>query len=227
MPSLISGYRQRSRISCSLCSRCGTLSRAAVSRRIAIASGSSCLRPVARHVPIIPLAVLLAEAPGRMQRDVRLIIGRIGRIFVGVRAMHVDADVDARHVEDREDAHRHAPGLEHAVDSPRRGALEHHALGLARVAFHHAIADEAVTDAREHGRLLQRFGEIQRGADHRRGGLVGAHHFEQRHHVRGREEVQADDVLGPPRRRRDRADVERRGVRREHGARLSRPRRAT
>ena len=42
------------------------------------------------------------------------------------------------------------------VDTPRRLAFEHHALRLARVALHHAVADEAVADARQHRRLAQR-----------------------------------------------------------------------
>ena len=89
----------------------------------------------------------------------------------GVRLVHVDADVDARHVEHGEDAHRHAPLLQRRIDLPRRRAFQHHALRLARIAFHHAIADEAVADLREHRRLAQRLGEIHDRADPSRRGL--------------------------------------------------------
>src|SRR5690606_13290866 len=94
-------------------------------------------RAVAGLVAIVALARLLPEAPRLVEREVGLIIRRVRRILVGVRLVHVHADVDARHVEDREDAHRHAEILEHGIDLPRRRAFEHHALGLARVAFHH------------------------------------------------------------------------------------------
>ena len=53
--------------------------------------------------------------------------------------------------------------------STRRGVapFEHHALGLARIAFHHAVADEAVADARQHRRLAQRPRELHGGRDRR------------------------------------------------------------
>ena len=98
--------------------------------------------------------------------------------------------------------------------------------GFARIAFHHAIADEAIADLRQHRRLAQRLGEIHDGADRRRRGLRRAHDFEQRHDVRRREEVHADHVLRAVGRRGDLLDVQRRGVGREHGARASRRDRA-
>ena len=118
-----------------------------MARRISSASGSSWRVRSPGMVLVVALAVLLAKSSGRVQREVRLIVGRVRRIALGVRAMHVDAHIDSRHVEHREDAHRHAPGLERAVDLARCRALQHHALRLARVALHHAIADEAVADA--------------------------------------------------------------------------------
>ena len=178
--------------------------------------------PVTRLIAVIALAVLLPETSGRVQREVGLIVGRIGRITTGVRAVHVHADVDARHVEDAENAHRHAPALEHGVDAPRRRAFEHHALGLAGVPFHHPVADESVADAREHGRLAQRPRQFHRRRDRRGRGPRRAHDFEQRHHVRRREEVQPDHVFRPRDRGRDLLDIEGRGVCREHGARLRR-----
>ncbi len=50
------------------------------------------------------------------------------------------------------------------------------------------------------------------------GALLAAHHFEQRHHVGRREEVQADHILRPLDRCRDFVDIQRRGVGGEHGA---------
>src|SRR5690606_25194527 len=63
---------------------------------------------VARLVAIIALADLLAEASRFEQREVRLVVGRIRGIELGIVAVDVHPDVHARHVEDREYAHGHA-----------------------------------------------------------------------------------------------------------------------
>ena len=84
----------------------------------------------------------------------------------------------------------------------------------------HAVADEAVTNARDHRDLLDLLGELHRGDQHVRRGLGAAHDFQQFHHVGGREEVQSDDVLRPRGDGGDVVDVEVAGVRGEDRALL-------
>jgi hypothetical protein len=60
--------------------------------------------------------------------------------------------------------------------------------------------------------FFSRFGERETGGDHVRPGLVGNDDFHKPHHMGGREEMQADDVLRPRGRRRDLVDVEIGGV---------------
>ncbi len=198
MPSLISGYRQRSRISCV----------AVLARRDSEPSGGRAQdrdrlrvvvpRAVTRLVAVVAVAGLLPEAPGlvaaRRRPDSRSDRADNGSAFARCTLTPTSMPAMSK---TREDAHRHPPVLEHRVDAPRRRALEHDALRLARVAFHHPVADESVADAREHGRLAQRLRELHRRQDRLRRRLRRAHHLEQRHHVRRREEVQADHVLGP------------------------------
>ena len=176
-------------------------------------------RAIALLVAIEPLAGLLPQPPGGVQRRVRLVVSRVRRITMRVRAMHVDAHVDARHVEHGENAHRHAELFEHRVHAARRRAFERQQQRLARVPFHHAIADEAVADSGEHRRLANApWRAPWRCGSPSSERLLAAHHFEQRHHVRWREEVQADDVLRPLHRCRDFIDIQRRGVGGEQGA---------
>ncbi len=143
-----------------------------------------------------------------MQGEVRLIVRRIGRIPLGIGTVHVDADVDAGHIEDRENAHRHSPCLERTVDLPRSRSFQCHSFRLPGVAFHHPVSDEPVTYPRQHGRLAQHLCQVERGSDHGRRRRVCAYDFQKRHDIRGREEVQADDILRAAGGRRDFADVE-------------------
>src|ERR1700676_1596282 len=79
---------------------------------------------ICRLVAIVAFAALLPEPTGRMQRDIGLVVARIRRVAIGVRPVDIDADVDARHVEYRQNAHRHAPVFQSAIHLPRRGSLE-------------------------------------------------------------------------------------------------------
>ena len=176
--------------------------------------------PVALLVFVEALAGLLAVAAVFAERDFRLIIGRVDRVLVGIGLVHVDADVDAGHVVDGEQAHGHAPLFHGRVDLARRRAFHHHALGLAAVGLHHAVADKTVADFYQHRRLLERLGEFDRRADRLRARLRRADDLEQRHDIGRREEVQADHVLRTLGGRADLFHVERRGVGRQHAAGL-------
>src|SRR5678815_1116352 len=89
-----------------------------------------------------------AMPPSRMRKP-SLSSGKMQRSWISLSvcrrcSMHVDAHVDAGHVEHREDAHGHAELLEYGVDASRRLALEREPQRLARITFHHAITDEPV-----------------------------------------------------------------------------------
>jgi hypothetical protein len=108
--------------------------------------------------------------------------------------------------------HRHAELRQRGVDLLRRRALVDQEQALLAVLLEHAVADEAVAHARDHRHLLQRLAELHGGGEHALVGLLAAHHFEEAHHVRRREEVRADHVLRPLGDRGDLVDVERGGV---------------
>ena len=175
---------------------------------------------VALLVAVVALAVLLTKAASVVKRDIRLVVARVGRVLVGIGLVDVHAHIHAGHVEHREDAHGHAPFLERRVHLARRGAFQHHTLRFARIAFHHAITDEAIADARQHRRLAQRLGQVHGSADALGARGLGTDDFEQRHNVRRREEVHADDVLRTGHSRGQFVDVERRGIGGQHSARL-------
>src|SRR5581483_12096589 len=103
---------------------------------------------VAFLIAIIALAVLLSQPPRFHQREIRLIVGWIDRIFVSVCRMHAGSDIDAGHVEDGENAHCHAPLLQRRIDFARRRTFPYHPLGFARIALHHAVTHESVADLR-------------------------------------------------------------------------------
>jgi hypothetical protein len=61
----------------------------------------------------------------------------------GARAVFV-TDIDASQVEYSEYSHCHAKSLQGVVDLAWRCAFEQHALCLATIRVHHAVADEPV-----------------------------------------------------------------------------------
>ncbi len=106
------------------------------------------------------------------------------------------------------------------VDLLRRGALFQQQQRLLRVLVDHAIADEAVADTRDHGRLADAPRQRQHRRQHIGPRLLRAHHFQQLHDVGGAEEMHAEHVARALRERRDPVDVERRGVGGENRATL-------
>jgi hypothetical protein len=84
----------------------------------------------------------------------------------------VPADVDPGQVGHLERAHRHAEVDMHLVDLGRGGAFQQQ-LGRLRLARdQHAVADEAVADARHHGDLLDLLCQRHGGDQHVVGGLA-------------------------------------------------------
>ena len=107
------------------------------------------------------------------------------------------------------------------VDLVGRGALQQqlHCLDLAR--HQHAVADEAIANARDHRDLLNLLGEAHGGDQHVVGGLGAADDLEQLHDISRREEVQANDVLRAAGAGGDLVDVEIGGVGRQDRAGLA------
>ncbi len=74
--------------------------------------------------------------------------GRLAAQRVRALLLDVVEHVDAREIEGRERAHRHAGGLDDRVDAGRRDALGRQRDRLARVVEEHPVADEAERVAR-------------------------------------------------------------------------------
>src|SRR5216683_2969262 len=141
--------------------------------------------------------------------------------LLGVAALaDQPAHVAARKVRHAKRAHRHPEAFHRAVDLRGQRAFLEEELGLPRVLVEHAVADEAVADAGDDARLLDLLRQRHRAREHVLGGGLAAHDLEQLHHVRGAEEVRADDVLRPPGEARDLIDVERGGIGGEDCSRL-------
>src|SRR6185437_9733310 len=107
----------------------------------------------------------------------------------------VPADVETGEVAHREGAHRETEIIEHAVDVPRHRAFEHQLVRLALALRQHAVADEAGAHAHKHGDLADLAAQLHASGNDFFRGLLAAHDLEQTHHVRGREEVQADNAF--------------------------------
>ncbi len=159
----------------------------------------------------IPFLVVVVEALAGLLPPAALGGERVADIL-DARRIAVPADVDARQVAHLEGAHRHAEIDMDLVDLLRRGAFHQqlHRLDLAR--HQHAVADEAVADARDHRDLPDLLRQRHDGREHVVGGLRAADDLEQLHHVRGREEVHAEHVARPRDARGDLVDVEVGGV---------------
>ena len=166
---------------------------------------------VARLVEVPALAGLLAVAAKFAKTVGKFRIADRGLFDIAALA-DGPADVVAGQIAHAERAHGHAPFLHGLVDLRRRGAFFQQKSGNAAVVLDHAIADEAVADAGDHGRFL----DFLRHLHHRRhdilGGRRAAHHFEQLHDIGRAEEVHADHVLRTFGEIGDLVHVERRGV---------------
>ena len=131
------------------------------------------------------------------------------------------ADVETREVADREGSHGEAEVGEHPVHVLRQGPLLDEKGGFAQVAFQHAVADEAVADARDHRHLPHPAPYAKRGDEHLVAHGVGAHHFEQAHDVGGAEEMGTEHLGGAAGGGGDAIHVEVGGVARDDRLRLA------
>mmetsp|Transcript_23536 Transcript_23536/g.45969 ORF Transcript_23536/g.45969 Transcript_23536/m.45969 type:complete len:262 (-) Transcript_23536:280-1065(-) len=136
-------------------------------------------------------------------------------VAVGLRddARRVHADVHAGEVHHLVHAHRHVhERLEHAVDAVRAHAvLDEEGRGLA-VGEEDAVRGESHAVADGHGRLAEALRVADRVRHHLLRGGGSADDLEERHHVCGREEVEADDAVSSVGLFSDDVDVDGRGV---------------
>ena len=154
-------------------------------------------------VAIPARAGLLAEAgPSRTARRPRAADARRAGELAELLP-DAPGHVEARHVVHGEDAHRHAEVGQHPVHLLRRRPFLDQELRLVHVGQHHPVADEAGAVADDDARPCR----AASPAPARRRRVAGAvsraaHDLDQPHHVRGTEEVQADDGLRTRRGRR-------------------------
>mmetsp|Transcript_5505 Transcript_5505/g.13638 ORF Transcript_5505/g.13638 Transcript_5505/m.13638 type:complete len:698 (+) Transcript_5505:463-2556(+) len=142
------------------------------------------------------LAALLAQPLVLVeQRDELADVHALGERVQEVLA-HVQAHVRAHQVVQAEGAHGHAKLAGNGLVNLE--GVEPHVHQHARrhgVGEEHAVDREAGAVAHHHGRLLDAPRQLQRVQDGLLAGALGAHNLQQRHDVRGREEVRAQDAV--------------------------------
>ena len=126
------------------------------------------------------------------------------------------ADVDAGDVLHPERPDRHAEVGERLVDLRDARTFLEQQVRLAHVVGQHPVGDEPETIAHDDADLAQPLGQLQRRRDRLARRVAPPHDLEQLHHVRRAEEVVAEDLRRPAARARERVDVERRAVGRQH-----------
>ena len=129
-------------------------------------------------------------------------------------------DVVARQVPHTERPHRKAKLLDRFVHLLRGAALIEQEAGLAAVLLDHAVANEAIAHARDHGGLLDLLGDGHDGGQDVLTGLGATHYLEQPHDVGRTEEMQTDHVLRAFGKGRDLVHVQRGRVGRKDGTGL-------
>ena len=132
----------------------------------------------------------------------------------------VPADVVAGQIAHAKRAHRHPEFLQCAIDLLRRGTFLQQEESLPQVLLDHPVADEAVAHPGYDRGLADLLGHLHHRRHHVGRGLLAAHDFEQFHHVRWAEEMQADDILRTASEGGDAIDVERRRIGRHYRAGL-------
>ena len=139
---------------------------------------------------------LLPLAP-HLDQPVQEAVGvRIEALGWKLAAQHI-ADVEAGQIHHRKGAHGKAKIVNHLVHVLRLGPLEDQQPGLADVPLEHAVADETVTDGRDHADLGYPFGQFDRRQKHLGMGLGGLDDLQQPHQIGRRKEMQAQNVARP------------------------------
>ncbi len=120
--------------------------------------------------------------------------------------------VDAYHVVHAERAHGKTELLQHRIHLVRQRAFEQQLARFGHITAQHAVTDETRAVAGHYRHFAQAFAQRQGGIEHRLVGVHAAHYLEQLHDMRGAEEMQAQHPRRSLGHRRDRVDVQRRGI---------------
>src|SRR5439155_16580885 len=103
----------------------------------------------------VPLLVVLVVAGARLLPEAAELADAVGdRRLHAAAFADAPADVEAGEIAHREWPHGEADVVEHTVDLMGQRALENQLLGLDAALVKHAVADEAVADADQHGDLV-------------------------------------------------------------------------
>mmetsp|Transcript_59603 Transcript_59603/g.189664 ORF Transcript_59603/g.189664 Transcript_59603/m.189664 type:complete len:664 (+) Transcript_59603:14-2005(+) len=176
----------------------------------------------ARVVLVEALAALLPQPLGVVEReDESAAVAPLREVPDEVRA-HVLGYVRTHQVAQPERAHGHPEHLvDDLVDSVGVQAHVHEHAGAHGVGEEDPVHREACAVANYHRHLLDCLGQPEAVQDHLRGGLGRADDLEQRHDVRGGEEVRAHDAGGISHLARADVDVDGGGVRGEDAVRAA------
>jgi len=176
---------------------------------VTFGSGIGCREPASYRYQ--PAPVFLAESAGFAQ-----VVRHVGEVparkLGGPPLAQRPPDIEAGEIAHAKRTHRHAELLKCRIDLLRQGARHDEIMSGRAVSSQHAVADEAVADARHHRDLAHGFGQAHGGCQHILRRLGAAHHFEQTHHIGRTEKMQSDHILRTPREVRYLIEIQRRGV---------------
>jgi hypothetical protein len=145
-------------------------------------------------VGVVAAPVLLAVA-ARLAEEVADRHVALVRVAGGREALAArPGDVEPGEVGHLVGAEREAEGAHRGIDLGHGGAVLEHLVGGLAVGHEHPVGDEAVAHLGADRDLAEAAGERERGRDGGGRGLLRHHDLEKPHHVRGREEVEADHV---------------------------------
>ena len=175
---------------------------------------------LAAFIAVIACAGLLAKAAELEQLAAQRAVARVVGQPAGQATLDhgLGTDVDARHVQHPARPHCQPQAFDRGVDLRWVGAFHQQVLGLSHIRLDHAVADEAIADARDRRNFLDPARQLHHRGQHLGRGLRAANHFEQSHHIGGAEEMRAQHVGGPAAGFGNFVDIERRGVGRDDRA---------
>ena len=129
--------------------------------------------------------------------------------------------VEAREIANGERAHGHAEIVKRGVNVFHARAFLDQKNGFADIRMEHPVADEAAAVPYQARRFAEFLCKLHAGGNDFLAGGFAADDFEQAHHVRGAEEMRADDGFGPRSCGGDLVNIQRGGVAGENRAGLA------
>ena len=166
---------------------------------------------------VVEAALVLAPeaAVGLDHRDEELLLvgidGALAELRLG-RPHDLEAEIERHLVVEGERPDRHAGHPGDVLDHRRGHTLGEHLVALADVGEHAAVGEEAAGIVDDDAGLLDRPHVVEGGGDGAVAGLVAADDLHEQHLLHRREEVDADELLGPLRSLGEARDRQGRGV---------------